>query len=206
MKAIKLSGSPRENVGKTESAALRNSGKVPCVLYGGDKQYHFSVPRLDVAKVIYTPDVYKIELEIEGQNFEAIVKDVQFHPVTDAIIHIDFLQLFDNKEVKVKLPVRVVGSSIGVRNGGKLLVNFRKVDVKALPAAIPSELEVDISKLRIGTSIRVSELSLDGVTFLNNPNAMVVQVRTARGAVDTDDEEEEDGETEAAASDAPAAE
>lgn len=206
MKAIKLSGSLRENVGKTESAALRNSGKVPCVLYGGDKQYHFAVSRLDVAKVIYTPDVYKINLEIGGESFDAIVKDVQFHPVTDAIVHIDFLQLFADKEVKVKLPVRVTGSSIGVRNGGKLLVNFRKVDVKALPDAIPSELELDITKLRIGMAIRVKELSLDGVTFLNNPNAMVVQVRTARGAVDTDDEEgEEEGET-AAEGEAPAAE
>ncbi len=195
MKAINLSGSLRENVGKKESAALRSEGKVPCVLYGGEKQYHFSLARLDVAKVIYTPDVFRIELDLGGESFSAIVKDVQFHPVTDAIVHIDFLQLFDKKEVKVKLPVRIVGNSIGVRNGGKLLVNFRKLDVRGLPDAIPSEFEVDITSLRIGMAVRVRDLSADGITFLNNPNAMVVQVRTARGAVDdSDDEEEGEGE------------
>ncbi|MGB0165410.1 MAG: 50S ribosomal protein L25/general stress protein Ctc [Luteibaculum sp.] len=198
MKTVKLSGSLRENVGKKESVALRNDGKVPCVLYGGDKQFHFALSRLDVAKVIYTPDVYKIELNLGGETFEAIVKDVQFHPVTDAIVHIDFLQLFKDKEVKVKLPVKIVGNSIGVRNGGKLLVNFRKLDVKGLPEAIPAEFEVDITKLRIGMSIRVKELSSEGLQFLNNPHAMVVQVRTARGAVDEADEDEE-GDEEAAA-------
>lgn len=194
MKVVNLSGSLRENVGKKGSAALRSEGKVPCVLYGGDKQHHFSLARLDVAKVIYTPDVFRIELDLGGESFSAIVKDVQFHPVTDAIVHIDFLQLFNDKEVKIKLPVKIAGNSIGVRNGGKLLVNFRKVDVRGLPDAIPSELEVDITPLRIGTSVRVSELSLDGVTFLNNANAMVVQVRTARGAVDEEGDEDEDGE------------
>ena len=195
MKKVKLSGSPRENVGKKESVALRKAGHVPAVLYGGEKQIHFSVSRLDVAKVIYTPDVYNVELDIDGASYNAIVKDVQFHPVSDAIVHIDFLELNEKKEVKIKLPVKIVGNSIGVRNGGKLLVNFRKLDVKGLPDAVPSEFEVDITKLRIGMSIRVKELSADGLTFLNNPNAMVVQVRTARGAVDTDDEEEgEEGE------------
>ncbi|TXC85146.1 50S ribosomal protein L25/general stress protein Ctc [Luteibaculum oceani] len=206
MKKVKLSGSPRENVGKKESVALRNAGNVPAVLYGGEKQVHFSVSRLDVAKVIYTPDVYNVELDINGESYNAIVKDVQFHPVTDAIVHIDFLELIPNKEVKIKLPVKIVGNSIGVRNGGKLMVMFRKLDVRGLPEAIPSEFEVDITKLRIGTSIRVKELSAEGLTFLNNPNAMVVQVRTARGAVDTDDEEDEEGEGEAAATEEKAAE
>ena len=200
MQTVKLSGSSRENVGKKISKELRREGLVPAVLYGGSEQLHLAFDRKKVSKLVFTPNVYQIELELDGGNRKAIIQEVQFHPVTDEILHVDMLELFDDKPVKMKLPVRIVGNSIGVRNGGKLLVNFRKIDVRALPSALPDAVEVDISPLRIGFGIRIKEVSIDGVELLNDPNAMLVQVAVSRGAAKgSDDEgEEEDGEEAAA--------
>jgi large subunit ribosomal protein L25 len=191
MKTVQLSGSVRQNVGKKDAVSLRNSGKVPAVLYGAGTQTHFSVEALPMSKLVVNPNVYQIELDIEGTKSNAIIKEVQFHPVTDEIIHVDFLQLSADKPVKLKLPLRLTGNSLGVRNGGKLLVNFRKVDVIGLPSAFPDDITVDITDLRIGMSVRVRDLSFDGITFLNDPAAMVVQVKMARGAVDEETEDEE---------------
>lgn len=197
MKTVQLSGSARQNVGKKDAVTLRNSGKVPAVLYGAGKQYHFALEALPVHKLIVNPNVYQIELNIEGTVKKAIVKEVQFHPVTDEVLHIDFLELAADKPVKLKLPVRITGNSLGVKNGGKLMVNFRKVDVIGLPGAFPDDVTIDITPLRIGMSIRVRDLSFDGLTFLNDPAAMVVQVKMARGAVDATEDEEEDETAEA---------
>lgn len=197
MKTVQLSGSARQNVGKKDAVTLRKSGKVPAVLYGAGSQYHFSLEALPVHKLIVNPNVYQIELDIEGTVKKAIVKEVQFHPVTDEVLHIDFLELAADKPVKLKLPVRITGNSLGVKNGGKLMVNFRKVDVIGLPGAFPDDVTIDITPLRIGMSIRVRDLSFDGLTFLNDPAAMVVQVKMARGAVDATEDEEEDETAEA---------
>jgi large subunit ribosomal protein L25 len=205
MKTVQLSGSVRQNVGKKDAVSLRNSGKVPAVLYGAGTQTHFAVDALPMSKLVITPNVYQIELDIEGTKNNAIIKEVQFHPVTEEIIHVDFLQLSEDKPVKLKLPLRLTGNSLGVRNGGKLLVNFRKVDVVGLPSAFPDDITVDITDLRIGMSVRVRDLSFDGLTFLNDPAAMVVQVKMARGAVDAEEGEEE-GEEAAEGAEAPAAE
>ena len=190
MKTVQLSGSVRQNVGKKDAVSLRKSGKIPAVLYGAGTQTHFSVEALPMSKLVVNPNVYQIELDIDGAKSNAIIKEVQFHPVTDEIIHVDFLQLSADKPVKLKLPLRLTGNSLGVRNGGKLLVNFRKVDVIGLPSAFPDDITVDITDLRIGMSVRVRDLSFDGLTFLNDPAAMVVQVKMARGAVDAGEDEE----------------
>lgn len=205
MKTVQLSGSVRQNVGKKDAVSLRKSGKVPAVLYGAGTQTHFSVVALPMSKLVITPNVYQIELDLDGKKSNAIIKEVQFHPVTEEIIHVDFLELSADKPVKLQLPLRLEGNSLGVRNGGKLLVNFRKVDVIGLPSAFPDNITVDITDLRIGTSVRVRDLSWDGLTFLNDPAAMVVQVKMARGAVDAEEGEEE-GEEAAEGAEAAAAE
>ena len=203
MQTVKLSGSSREkSVGKKGLRALRMDGLVPAVLYGGKDQVSLAFDKKQVSKLVFTPNVYQLDLELDGGNRKAIIQEVQFHPVTDEILHIDLLELFEDKQVKVKLPVRIVGNSIGVRNGGKLLVNFRKIDVKALPSALPEAVEVDISPLRIGFGIRIKEVNLNGVTLLSDPNAMLVQVAAARGAAkgsdDADGAEGDEAATETA--------
>jgi large subunit ribosomal protein L25 len=195
MKTVSLSGSPREGVGKRDAAALRSEERVPCVLYGGDEQYHFSVEALALSRTIFSPDVFIYELDLGGKQVEAIVKEIQFHPVTDEVVHIDFLEIVDGKPVKLELPLRVTGNSIGVRNGGRLAINFRRIKVKGLPKKLPDAIELDITKLRIGHAIRVNEISLDGATVLHDPNAVVVSVKTAVGAVEDEEEDEaEEGE------------
>ena len=186
MKTVSLSGSPRENVGKKDAKALRGAGKVPCVLYGGKDQIHLSVD-----KFIYTPDVFIYELDLNGEKVNAIIRDIQFHPVTDETIHVDFLQLVDGKPVRMELPLKLVGNAIGVRNGGRLMANFRRIKIKGIPAELPDAVEVDINKLRIGQFIRIEDLTLPSATILHNPKNVVVGVKMARGAVDEDEEEEE---------------
>jgi large subunit ribosomal protein L25 len=195
MKTVSLSGSPRENVGKKDASQVRAEGGVPCVVYGGKDQIHFSVNLIALSKFVYTPDVFKFELEVGGKKIEAILKDLQFDPVTDRIIHADFLEIIEGKPVKMELPVKLTGNALGVRNGGRLATNFRRINVSGLPKDFPDAVVLDITALRINQSIRVKDLELPGVTVLHNPEAIVVAVRTARGAVDEDEEEEgEEGE------------
>ncbi len=182
MKQFNLSGSLRENVGKKGSKGLRTSGDVPAVIYGGEKAIHISLNKKELAKAIFTPDVYQVNLNIDGKVVPTIIKETQFHPVTDEILHVDFLELVENREVKVKLPVRLQGQSRGVKAGGKLLVHFRKVDLKGIPTALPAEVVVDITNLRIGQNIRVRDLANEQLSFLNDANAVVVAVAPARGA------------------------
>ena len=194
MKKVSLSGSPRENVGKKDAAALRASDRVPAVIYGGEDQTHFSVAINDVNKIVFTPDVFLVSLDIDGKEVKAVLKDIQFHPVTDQVIHVDFLEVIDGKPVKLELPVQTTGNSIGVRNGGRLALNFRRVKVLGLPTDFPDSVVVDITKLRIGMAIRMSDITIPGVTLLHNPNSVLVAVKTARGAVDEGEEEDEEGE------------
>ncbi|SMC35629.1 50S ribosomal protein L25/general stress protein Ctc [Cellulophaga tyrosinoxydans] len=194
MKSITISGSKRESVGKKATKALRNAGKVPCVLYGGNKPLHFSADEPAFKNLVYTPNAHTAVIEIEGgKKFDAVLQDIQFHPVTDAILHIDFYQLFADKEVTMDIPVRLVGNSPGVRNGGRLLFRKRKLTIKALPANLPDFFDIDISKLKIGGNIAVSTLLKDEFTILHPDNTVVVQVKAARNAIVTDDEDEEEG-------------
>jgi len=196
MKKVSLSGSPRENVGKKDAGLVRAEGKIPCVLYGGEEQTHFSIDYIEFNKYIYTPDVYIYELEIDGKTVNAIIRDIQFHPVTDATLHVDFLELVEGKSVRMELPLKLTGNAIGVRNGGRLLANFRRINIKGIPADLPEAVVVDISKLRIGQFVRIKDLTLPSATILHNPNNVVVGVKMARGAMDEEEEDDEDEEGE----------
>ncbi len=194
MKTAQLSGSLRANVGKKDAAALRNAELVPCVLYGQGEQTHFAVKRNDIEKIVFSPEVYQVELEIEGKKAKGIIRELQQHPVKDTIQHVDFLELSETKPVRVGLPVRLTGSSRGVMAGGKLMQVFRRLTVVGLPQDLPDAITLDISKLKIGKSIRVGSIEIPGVKFLDPANAVVVSVKMARGAIkpaDDDDDEEE---------------
>ena len=195
MKTAQLSGSPRANVGKKDAAALRNAEMVPCVLYGQGEQTHFAVKRNDIEKIVFSPDVFQVELEIEGKKAKGIIRELQQHPIKGTVQHVDFLELNDAKPVRVGLPVRLTGSSRGVMAGGKLMQTFRRLTVVGLPQDLPEAIVLDITKLKIGKSIRVSQIEIPGVKFLDPANAVVVAVKMARGAVkpaDDDDDEDED--------------
>jgi len=194
MKSITITGSKRESVGKVSTKALRNAGKVPCVLYGGGEVLHFSADELAFKKLVYTPNVYTATIELEsGEKFNAILQDIQFHPVTDRIIHIDFYQLFSDKEITMNIPVKLVGSSPGVLNGGSLRFPKRKLRVKGLPGNLPDFFNADISELKIGSKLFVTELDNNDCVFLHPENTVVAQVRRSRTS--TDEEEGEEGET-----------
>ncbi|MEZ4970847.1 MAG: 50S ribosomal protein L25/general stress protein Ctc [Flavobacteriaceae bacterium] len=192
MKSITIKGSERESVGKKATKALRNAGKVPCVIYGGEKPLHFAAEELSFKDLVYTPNAHTVVVDLEGgEKYDAVMQDIQFHPVTDKILHVDFYQLFKDKEVTMDIPVRLLGNSPGVRNGGRLLFRKRKLTIKALPDNLPDFFDVDISKLRIGGNISVATLLKDEFTILHPENTVVVQVKAARNAVMTDDEDEE---------------
>ena len=195
MKSITVNGSKRESVGKVATKALRNAGRVPCVLYGGGEPLHFSAPELDFSKLVYTPNAHTVEITLEdGSKIAAIMQDIQFHPLTDRILHVDFYQLFDDKEVSMNIPVKIEGAAPGVLNsGGVLSRNKRKLRVKALPANLPDYIIADISKLELGNKLYTSELESDNYTFLHPDNTVVCQVRTSRASII---EEEEVVETE----------
>jgi large subunit ribosomal protein L25 len=196
-------------VGKVSTKALRNAGKVPCVLYGGEKPLHFSAEEISFRDLVYTPNAHTAVIELEdGQKFDAVLQDIQFHPVTDKILHIDFYQLFNDKPVTMNIPVRLEGNSPGVRNGGRLLFRKRKLSIKALPELLPDFITVDISKLRIGGTIAVETLLSDDFTILHPDSTAVVQVKASRTSVadEEDDEEEEGAEGAAEGGDAPEAE
>jgi len=190
MKTVQLSGSPRANVGKKDAKAVRNSGNVPCVLYGTGEQMYFAVRQIDIQKIVVSPDVFIVELDIEGTKKTGVIQELQMHPVKDTVQHVDFLELVANKPVVMGIPVKLVGRSKGVLNGGRLQQVFRRLKVQALPKDLPDEIEIDITPIKIGDSRRVSDVVIPGVTLLDPSNAVVVSVKMARGAANTDDEEE----------------
>ncbi|MBU3660734.1 MAG: 50S ribosomal protein L25 [Flavobacteriales bacterium] len=195
MKKAQLSGSLRANVGKKDAASLRNAGMVPCVIYGQGTQTHFAVKRTELDKIVYSPEVFQVELDLDGKKVTGIIQELQQHPTKDTIQHVDFLELSDSKKVRVKLPVRLTGSARGVLAGGKLMTVFRNLQCVGLPGDLPDAITLDIAKLKIGMSIRVKNIEIPGVTILDPANAVVVSVKMARGAVkgaDNDDDEEEE--------------
>ena len=192
MKSITINGSQREGVGKKATKALRNAGQVPRVLYGGELNVHFSAPELAFSKLVYTPNAHTVVIAIEnGETYDAVLQDIQFHPVTDRILHVDFYRLFQDKEIAMDIPVHIIGTSKGVLNGGILRRNRRKLRIKALPSNLPDFLEADITSLKIGGKLYVTALEGEDYTILHSDNTVVVQIKTARTAVvDSDDEEE----------------
>ena len=194
MKTVSLSGSIRESVGKKDAKKNRREGKIPCVLYGGEKQIPFVLTKLDFDKLIFTADVYLLQLTIEGAEHRAILQDVQFHPVTDKVLHADFLEVKEDKPITIGLPVRFSGNVPGVMAGGRLIKKMRKVLVKSLSANIPDFIEVDMSDMNIGDTVQIKDLKINDVEFLDHEYAVVVMVKMARGADEEDEEEDEEGE------------
>jgi large subunit ribosomal protein L25 len=180
MKSVSISGLSRTNVGKKDAKAVRNAGFVPCVLYGGKEQKTFSVKYNDLLPLVYTPEVLTVDLNIDGTSYKALMQEIQFHAINDKIVHIDFLEMFDNKPVFIDIPVHTTGNSIGVKAGGKLTLNVRKLKVKALPANLPDSIEIKIDDLDIGKSIRVSEIAAKNIELLDTPNMVVVTIKATR--------------------------
>ncbi|PJJ79663.1 50S ribosomal protein L25/general stress protein Ctc [Mucilaginibacter auburnensis] len=180
MKSIAISGSPRENVGKRDAKELRYDGKVPAVLYGGATQTHFSVSAADLKPVVYTPDVHFIDLEIAGVKSQAVIQDIQFHPLTEKIIHVDFLALDQNKPIAIDIPVKLTGTSPGVKMGGKLVQKLRKLKVKGLPKDHVDTVDVSIEGLEVGKSVRVREINLPNLQIVSAAEDTIVSVTTSR--------------------------
>lgn len=183
MKTLTLIGQHRETVGSKNATDLRRKGMVPCVIYGGEAPIHFAATEAELKKFVYTPSVYFADIQIDGNSYKAVMKDIQFNPVSDKPEHIDFLQVFDNKKVRVQLPVKVTGNSAGVRAGGKLVVNVKKLNIEALPGDIPDEIELDVTNLNIGDKLRIADLKVPGVTFLDAANIAVAAVQMTRSAM-----------------------
>ncbi len=184
MKSFDVKGSKRAEITKQEVKELRNSKKVPCVIYGGKEPIHFSADESAFKGLIYTPDSHLVNLDIDGVTITTVLKEIQFNPVTDAIIHIDFLEIGVNKPVVISVPVKFTGASEGVKQGGKLVAKMRKLKIQALPSKLPDSITIDISDLKIGGSTRVRDLKQDGVTFLDSGNNVVVGVRVTRNVTE----------------------
>jgi len=187
MKTFDLKGEVRDDFGKKAARAYRSEGLIPCVIYGGHEKenLNFVVKNSDVRNLVYTPEVFLVNLDLGKKKVQAIVKEIQFHPVKDTILHIDFLNVFEDAPVIIEIPVRLEGLAAGVRAGGKLSLDIRKLKVKGLPANLPEELVVNVEKLELGKSIQVGNLAFKGLDILNAKNAVVCRVqltRAARGA------------------------
>lgn len=206
MKSLTINASQRESVGKKSTKALRNAGQVPCVVYGGDTVIHFAAPEIAFKNLVYTPDVHTVVIALDnGTKVNAILQDIQFHPVTDKILHIDFVEIFDDKPITMEIPFKTTGNSRGVRAGGVLRFNLRRIKVKGLASKLPDVIVGDITNLRIGNKLYVTDVASEDFTILHPDNTVICQVKTSRTAVaDDDDDEEEATEGEAPAAEAPA--
>lgn len=202
MKTIDIKGTLRKEIGKKQSKALRNEGKVPCVMYGGEENIHFAADSNDLRHLLYTHDVFLVNLDIEGKKYQAFLKDSQFHPVSDDVLHLDFIQVFVDKPAVVELPIIISGNSEGIRAGGKLRQRRRYLKVRGLYKDLPEYLDVDITTLNIGDFIKVSDLNFEHLELLDPERAMVVGVSASRLSKGMGPGEEEIAEAEAAEAEA----
>ena len=204
MKSITINGSKRESVGKKATKALRNAGQIPCVLYGveGDP-LHFAAEEISFKDLVYTPDVHTVKIKLkDGNSFDAILQDIQFHPLTDAILHVDFYQIFDDKPISMEIPVHTEGVARGVKNGGVLRYNLRRLKVRGLPGDLPDYIVADVTKLKIGQKLYVTAVASDDFKIQHPENTVICQVRTSRNIVEIEDEDDD----EVAADEVPATE
>ncbi len=178
MKSVTLSGSLRTNVGKVDAKAIRLKGLVPCVIYGGTEQIHFQADERAFKPVIFTPNAHIVEIDLDGKVYKTVLQEAQFHKITDKLIHADFLQIVEGKPVTANIPVVLTGQSEGVKKGGKLVLKMRKLKVRGIAADLPDAIEVSISKLDIGNSVSVGDITIEGATLLNAKNVSVVSVTT----------------------------
>jgi large subunit ribosomal protein L25 len=203
MKSITINGSKRESVGKKSTKALRNAEMVPCVLYGENEPIHFAAKELDFSKLVYTPNAHTVVIKTEDGEFKAVLQDIQFHPVSDKILHVDFYQLDEGKEISMNIPVVVEGAAPGVLNsGGTLILNKRKLRVRAIPSNLPDFIVADISGLELGNKLYTSQLAEEEFSFLHPDNTVVCQVKISRASIKSGDgiieEEAEEAAEEAA--------
>jgi large subunit ribosomal protein L25 len=180
MKTIEIKAVSREHVGKKSSGILRSEGNVPCVMYGGKENLHFYAHENEFRGLVYTPEVYLVHLVVDGKSYPAVMKDLQFHPVTDRLQHIDFMQISEDKPVTIDIPVKITGESSGVKAGGKLRIKRRTLKVKGMTSDIPDHLTVDITGLEIGQSIKIGDLSFNNLEIIDNKRAMIVGVAVSR--------------------------
>ena len=204
MKEINVTGQKRENLGKKASKELRKQGLIPCNIYGEAKAdgkpvaFSFVAPMSELRKLIYTPHIYLVELNIDGVNHAAIMKEIQFHPTTDAVLHIDFYEVNESKPIVMGVPVKHIGLAQGVRDGGRMNKSIRKINVRAPYAQIPETLDIDVTKLRIGKSIKVGDLSFEGLELITSKDVVVCSIKNTRNAVASSESEEEGSEESAA--------
>ena len=193
MKSLTINGSKRESVGKKATKAVRNAGKVPCVLYGGGKPLHFEAEEAVFKPLVYTADVHTVVLELEGgEKFNAVLQDIQFHPVSDKILHVDFYQIFDDKEIIMQIPIHTKGVARGVKNGGVLRYNLRRLRVKGLPGKLPEFITADVTNLKIGNKLYVTAVEDKAFVIQHPDNTVICQVKTSRNLIAELEPEEEE--------------
>jgi large subunit ribosomal protein L25 len=183
MKSITIKGQERESVGKKATKALRDAGMVPCVIYGGTQPVHFAAEEKAFKSLVYTPNAHTVVVDLAGKTNNVILQDIQFHPVSDKILHIDFFQLSDSKEITMEVPVKIVGTSPGVLLGGDLRLNLRRLKVKALPKNLPDFVEANISELQMGNKLYVTKLEAKNFKLMHPDNTVVCQVKISRAAM-----------------------
>jgi large subunit ribosomal protein L25 len=188
MKTINLRGYKREGTGKSANNRIRKQGWVPCELYGAGENVHFAAFIADFKDIVYTPETYRVQLDIDGANYDAIMREVQFHPLNEDIIHVDFMRIDEEKQVKLKLPIKFTGVSVGVREGGKLVRKIRALKVKGFPKDMPDAIEVDITNVGLGKSVRVSDVVVSKLEVLNAPANPIATVDVPRGLKGKEDE------------------
>jgi len=191
MRTIEIIGYKRANLGKSNAKRLRVDGNVPCVLYGGSEQIHFYAPMILFRELVYTPNSAFIKLNIEGDEHNAILQDVQFHPVNELILHADFLELHEDRRIKMDIPIHFIGEAPGIEQGGKLMVKLRKVSIKALPKDMPEFIDMDVSSLDLGNSIKVKDINVKDFTVLNSTRITIATVSVPRMILEEEPEEEE---------------
>ncbi len=191
MRIVSLSGSLRENVGKKDAKALRRDAKVPCVMYGKGQQYLFAVPQTEFQRILFNPEPCFVEININGEKHKAMLKDIDFHPVTEIVYHCDFYELSDDKEIVMSIPVHTTGTSCGVMKGGKLAYKQKRLNVKALPANMPSEILIDITNLDVNQRCKVQDIATDNYAILNPKSSEVVVINSTRAAAMSSEESTE---------------
>jgi large subunit ribosomal protein L25 len=202
MKTIEIKGTFRTELGKKSSKEIRKEGSVPCVIYGKEKNIHFYTPEINFKNLVYTPEAHLVSLIIEDKTYRAVLKDMQFHPVKDNILHADFIEVLNHKPVVISIPIKISGDSVGVIAGGKLSIKKRNLKVKGLADDLPEALHIDITNLKIHDTVKVGDLSYDKIELLDPKKALVLSIATSRVASKT----EEEAPVEGAPAETPAAE
>ena len=205
MKSIDVKGTVRKETGKKSTRDIRRAGAVPCNLYGEAKKdgkpvaLSFSATQEELRELVYSPDIYSVNLNIDGKEYKAIMKELQFHPVTDKLLHIDFYEITETKPIVMEVPIKLNGLAEGVRAGGKLSANVRKLKVRAPYTAIPEKLDIDVTNLTLGKTIKVADLSFEGLELVTSPSVVVCQVKMTRSAMSAASKTEEGAEAPAEA-------